>query len=1641
MSSNHNNSAYSSDRREHYQQLDSDQRQNQTETNPETNPEASSEAEAKADPEGNHPLESSFLTVGIGASAGGLEAFQTFFRHMNEDSGMAFVLISHLAPDHDSLLSELLAKETQMSVLQVQEEVQLQPNQVYVIPPNATLTVDDGILRLSAPLQARGHRAPINIFFRSLAEDQGENAVCVILSGTGSDGTIGMKSIKEFGGLAIAQDSSTAKYDSMPRNATMTGLVDYVLPVEDIPAKLIEYARHREGLRANLGEDGMLPEAADYLNQICSLLRRRIGHDFSSYKQGTLIRRIQRRIQITQTSSVEAYVDYLKADTDEVSLLFKDLLIGVTHFFRDHEAFDALQKRAIASLVEHSVDRKSIRVWIAGCSSGEEAYSIAMLLAEELEEQNTRLQVQIFATDIDERALEKARHGRYPESIVEQVTSERLDRFFIKQDGLYQISKHLREMCIFSQHSLISDPPFSRLDLVSCRNLLIYFDSDLQKRLIPLFHYALRDDGYLFLGSSENLSAYGELFRTADKPHRLFQRKPAIIPPQIDFPLVDRSSYRQLSQTKSQPAVKQQSQITRSIERVLLQDYAPACVILNEQNEIVYFFGRTGKYLEPSQGTPSNNLFDLARLGLRLELRSVIQAARGTQVKAIRERVSIDNEGQIVTVNLIANPVKDPAKEAADDSGLLMVIFQDVGKPTSYERAKADGNEPEAEAPVVKQLEDELRVTKEQLRSTIEEIETSNEELKSANEELLSMNEELQSSNEELQTSKEMQSINEELQTVNSELRNKVEELDAANSDIQNLFESTRIATVFLDESLRIKRFTPTATELFHLLGTDIGRPITDISLALKDANEDIDIVADVREVLRSLIPIEREVRAKGENLYYKMRVMPYRTLENVINGTVLTFVDVTSLRQARNRAERWALRQGAIAELGTYALQVNDAAALCKRAVDILYQTLEADTCSLFVYQPEQPADLLLQNGSGWPLEQVENATISATDSHPGYTLTVKQPVTVSDFSQEGRFSHSPLLEASGIVSGISAIVYSSNSSLDSGSNGGSNGGSDGHRKKADSRIYGVLTSYATHSRQFTPEDVSFLQAIANALSATLQREKTAQALEKSRERLDLAIDAGDLGIWEMDVITEKSTWNAVEYRLLGLEQDDAVEPSGDLFYRYVHSDDVLGLQEAIATAIAQKTELNTEFRIERAGGLRRWLAAKARVICDAEGNALKMIGVNYDITERRQNEETLKAADRRKDDFLAALGHELRNPLNALSSSITLMQRQKADSSDTQTAQRQKIQAVASRQLTHITRLVDDLLEISRIAYQKIQLSRQPVNLTQLLQDTVMDAQSAAAEKQITLETTLPEAAIWIDGDPVRLMQSCSNVLHNAIKFSDHNSQIEILTTVDEGVDEGLVTIKTIDSGIGMESAALSRIFTAFSQEDRALSRSNGLGLGLPLAKGIVELHGGKIWAESIGLGKGTTVTITLPYQTNSILKADISEADTLEADTLEADILEADALEAETTVVEATLIDSVGSGRSAEGQVLSSPKQVLVVEDNNDSALLLQLFLEELGYQVDIAESGSSGLAIAQRSRPDVIVSDIGLTAEMNGYDLARAVRSDPDLSTVYLIATSGYGQPQDKARAEAAGFNEHLTKPVNLKQLEALIAQRA
>ena len=1511
----------------------------------------------------NRDNSDSFLIVGIGASAGGLEAFRTFFQHMNENSGMAFVLISHLNPDRESKLSELLAKNTQMSVMQVRDTTPIEPNRVYVIPPNANLTIEKGTLQLCQPTKARGHRSPIDVFFRSLAKDQRQNAVCVILSGTGSDGTLGLKAIKENGGLTIAQDSNTAQYDDMPRSAVQTGLVDYVLPVGDIPARLMEYARHREELRVKRGDEkSFFAETEEHLEQICSLLRRGLGHNFSGYKKNTLIRRIQRRIQITQANSASAYVEYLKSNDEEVHLLFKDLLIGVTHFFRNPESFAALKQKAIAPLVaSRKGDRRDLRAWVAGCSSGEEVYSIAILIAEEMARQNINLQVCIFASDIDAEALEIARQAYYPASITEQISAKRLERFFIKQDGFYQVTKKIRQMCVFSQHSLISDPPFSRLDLISCRNLLIYLDSPLQKKVLPLFHYALNFGGYLFLGSSESVAGKGDFFGELDKQHRIFQQKQTILQPQFDFPQIDRSNYRHLEQSSKQSYFNRQQKIDRTIERVLLQDYSPACVIINQQNEIVYFYGSTGKYLEPPSGPPSNNLYSLARRGLRLELRTAVQAAISTEKTVVREGISLEFERQIQLINLIVRPLT----EIEGDNSLLMIIFQDVSLPSSYDSDR----ESEGDTEVVQQLENELRTVREHLRSTIEELETSNEELKSANEELLSINEELQSSNEELQTSKEeTHSINEELETVNSELREKIEELDAAKNDTQNLFESTRIATIFLDLNLNIKNFTPTATNVFSFIESDIGRPITDITLALAG----VDIVADVTSVMESLIPIEREARLEGEDTYYKMRVLPYRTVDNAIDGTVITFIDNTKLHLARKQAEQSTQRQTAIAELGLYALQSTDVQNIGARAVQLISQTLAGvNFCGLFICQPDSK-ELLLKSGTGWSSGSIGALTLNGIDSHAGYTLAIGRPVVVENLALENRFTRSDCLSELGITSGISAIIY----------------GSDG--------AYGVLAGYSIEPCQFTDEDVSFLQAIANGLGAAMQREKNMAASINNRERLDLALNAGNMGVWELDLVTGLLTWNRNEYELFGLDYENANE-SEELFYSHAHPDDASRVRQELATAIEQNTEFSNEFRIIRADGELRWLAARGKMICDRDGNPKGVIGINYDITDRKQNEEALLAADRRKDEFLATLGHELRNPLNAIINSIELI------SSCPPEDEFQELCTIAKRQSKHITHLVNDLLDASRITYGKIRLGRQPLDLTQLLQNLLADCQENLQAKDLMLNSRLLTESVWINGDSHRLTQAFSNILHNAIKFSYPNSRITFSMTL----QNERVQITIADTGIGIESEALERIFTPFTQENRSNAGSEGLGLGLPLAKGIIELHEGTITVYSAGRDRGTEFTVELPCIAPEANKVNATEEDT------------------------ATKIDRDSNQTSGDRP------RILIVEDEVDSASLLQLFLTNEGYQAEIAFNGTDAIALARQFSPDIILSDISLTPEMDGYTLARIIRDDADLNSIYMIAISGFGQPEDKKRAAAAGFNAHLTKPLDLETVQKAI----
>ena len=849
-------------------------------------------------------LPKAFPIVGIGASAGGLAAFEAFFSGMpaDTDPGMAFVLVQHLAPDHKSILSDLIRRYTRMQVSEVEDGMVVQPNCAYIIPPARDMAFLNGTLQLLEPSMPRGQRLPIDFFFRSLAQDQRERAIGIVLSGTGSDGTLGVRAIKGEGGMVMVQSPNSTEFDGMPRSAIATGLVDYVLPPAEMAAQLIAYASHAFGKPS---QASAIPEVRNEnaLRKIFVLLRAQTRHDFSQYKPSTINRRIERRMAVHQIESLEGYIRYLQQTPIEVDALFRDLLIGVTNFFRDPAAFEMLEKEIIPKLFEGKQTGATVRVWVPACSTGEEAYSIAILLVERMEALKQHFILQVFATDIDSNAIAMARMGSYPASIATDISPERLARFFtVEPDGsAYRIHKGIRDLLVFSEQDVIKDPPFSKLDLLSCRNLLIYMGAELQRKLIPLFHYALNQGGYLFLGTSESVGEFGELFTTLDRKAKLYRRKGELHNAQRKYlgrflpPMTVPDSTQLQVVGRAGPRVK--LPLRELTERTLLEQVAPVAALVNGHGDILYLHGQTGMFLEPTPGESGvNNILKMAREGLRRALTTSLHksAARHELVRALGLRVK--SNGHFTFVNLTIRPVV-LGPDLSPDTPLFLVILEEAPLAETPPTSVAASKGPEADAEAhISALKNDLRIKEEYLQTTNEELETANEELKSSNEEMQSVNEELQSTNEELETSKEeLQSVNEELATVNAELQTKVVDLSRANNDMNNLLAGTGIATVFVDHQLRILRFTPAATRIINLILSDIGRPVAHIVSNLVGYNS---LLADAQTVLDTLMPKKVEVQTIDGN-WFAMRILPYRTLDNVIEGAVITFVDITEMKRA----------------------------------------------------------------------------------------------------------------------------------------------------------------------------------------------------------------------------------------------------------------------------------------------------------------------------------------------------------------------------------------------------------------------------------------------------------------------------------------------------------------------------------------------------------------------------------------------------------------------------------------------------------------------------------------------------------------------------------------------------------------------
>ena len=813
-----------------------------------------------------HPQAAAFSIVGLGASAGGLEAFEQFFLNTPADSGMAFVLISHLDPDHASMLTEILQRTTDMPVVEVQDQMPVAPNCVYAITPNHNLTISHGILQLGRPDAPRGHRMVIDAFMRSLAEDQGEQAIGIILSGTGTDGTLGLRAISGAGGITLVQEPTSAKYDGMPSSAIQAGYATYILPVEKMPAQLL---RNRLNLNAQQekphsdprahGENGMI--------RILTLLRSATGYDFTLYKQSTIGRRVARRMSQHNIEDLEAYARYLKVHPAELQLLLKELLINVTSFFRDAAAFDVLKHEILPQMLAGKPPDYLFRVWVPGCASGEEAYSIAILLRELMDESDLAFGIQVYSTDIAEDAIGMARAGFYPPNIAQDVSPERLRRFFIKEDSGYRISKEIRETVVFAIQDVLKDPPFTRLDLLSCRNLMIYLKPELQDRLIPVFHYALKPEGVLLLSPSESIGRHSGLFTLLNRKCKFYR---ATNPPASTRTVLSLGSSSlaggKTKEADSMDAHMKKTDFAELTKRMLLKSFAPNSVLIDLKGNILFVYGDTGNYLRPAPGQPTLNVVEMARDGLQMELRAALNSV-GKGTSTLNREVSIRSDGDSRDVNFSLRPLYVQDANAP----LLLLSFEDVIRPS-----RGKSMPPKHDMGRIDELERELLFSKENMQATIEELQSTNEEL--------------QSTNEELETSKEeLRSVNEEITSVNAELQSKIEQLTQTRNDMKNLFDNTRIATIFIDEKFTIKRFTREAEQIYRLVASDTGRPLSDI----KSNIDNVDLLADARTVLDSLVPCEREVYTIDGNSYLA-RIQPYRTLDNVIEGVVLTFTDIS---------------------------------------------------------------------------------------------------------------------------------------------------------------------------------------------------------------------------------------------------------------------------------------------------------------------------------------------------------------------------------------------------------------------------------------------------------------------------------------------------------------------------------------------------------------------------------------------------------------------------------------------------------------------------------------------------------------------------------------------------------------------------
>jgi two-component system, chemotaxis family, CheB/CheR fusion protein len=1493
--------------------------------------------------------------VGLGGSAGSIPALQAFFRAMPTDSGQAFVVVLHLSPEHESTLPEILQRCTTMPVRQVNADVQVVPNNIYVIPPGKLIKTINGSLTLvdeaSAP---RGRRVAVDHFFRTLADTHGPHAAAIVLSGADGDGAIGIKRIKERGGLTVAQDPQEAEHASMPRSAIATGMVDWVLPVAEMGQRLLHYFELEKQLKLPPEEVSAPTQAAEAaveeaeLRDVLAFLRSRTGRDFSYYKRATVVRRIARRMQVNGVQNLPGYLTCLRTRPGEAGALLQDLLISVTNFFRDANCFGALSEQ-LGMLFKGKGPSDAIRIWVPACATGEEAYSLAMLMSEKSHEVEAPPMIQIFATDLDEQAIKAAREGSYPTMIEADVSEDLLRRYFIRESRGYKVRREVRELVLFAQHDLLKDSPFSRLDLISCRNLLIYLNRNAQERVFEIFHFALLPHGRLFLGSSESMEDARGLFSVIDKKHRIFMQRPAshaglpLSLPTGPGTLALSTEAQQQSGTGSLIAEKTFQQAAArakpfqgrstswgELHFKLLEALAPPSILIDGEHDIVHLSPSAGRFLQYSGGEPSKNLLRAMHPSLRIELRAALFEAAQSKATAEVLVTPVELGGESRAIAIRVSPVRELGAE------LFLVT---LGDQAAGEAAPAEAAQPQRVTPdpVTRHLERELERLKAHLRDTVEEYEAQTEELKAGNEELQAMNEELRSATEELETSREeLQSINEELTTVNQELKVKVDELSHANSDIHNLMDATQIATVFLDRELRIARYTPSAVTLFNLITSDLGRPLADLATRLDYPQ----LGTDARTVLERLIPIEREV-GLPDGKWFLSRLLPYRTMDDHIGGVVVSFIDITERKQAEE------------VRLWLSAVVASSTDAIISFAIDLTILSWNAGAQRIFGYGADdaigQPVSILAPDRA---------------DEQAALTKQLREGGSVANHETVGRrqdgtdihvaLSISPIRDTHGGVIGGTAI----------------------------------------------------------ARDITQQRE-AAEALRASQERLRLVVEnATEYAIFSTDLERRVTIWNSGAQRLLGYTEAEVMGQPADLIF--TEEDRAAGAPEQEANTALAEGRASDDRAHRRKDGTRFWASGSLMLMRDAQDNAVGFVKILRDQTAAREAQQALErsqddllrvldqneaarrelqAADATKDRFLAVLSHELRNPLASIDSAAALLLTQKLPTGDRASAAQ-----VVKRQAGAMKALLDDLLDVSRLKLGRLELRKEHVVLSNVVQAALEATRPLLEAGRHELKVDLPADCVELNADPLRLGQVLSNLLTNAIKYTPAGGTIAVQARM-EGDDQVVITVA--DNGAGIEPAQIERMFDMYTQaQSTANQRHIGLGIGLALVKSIVELHGGWVRAASAGLGKGSEFSIGLPA--------------------------------ARTTRTEPP--------RAAKPAPAARTKRglILIADDNVDAGWGIAKLLEIAGFATSLVEGGHEALRQAQLQQPDVGIIDIGMP-DLNGYEVARQIRQAEWGKSIVLIAATGWGQKSDEHNALAAGFDAHMTKPVDLRKLSAIVEE--